>query len=1820
MTSLVINKRYKVLRKIGEGGMGYVLLAEDILVPGRQCALKTLKQQQLNERHIQSFRTEFELIARLKHPNLINIYDFGHDQKKNMYYLAMEYLKGLTLKDYLLEMTVLSPARALDILVELSRAMDFIHSRGILHHDLKPANIMLLPLNAPQTFSIRIMDFGLAMLKSRVSNQIVGTLPYCAPEMLDFRADFRSDIFSMGACLYELLTGETVLNMRNTTALVTHLQNRELYQARLDQALMKVERPAEQQLLRSMLAHDPDQRYPSFCAVIQAVNELFNTEYPLELLSNYQAYVLGTKYIDRNQLLVKLEKSVRQPVMSRKLNLIAGRKGSGKTRLMSEFGKRCHLDGVACLQGYSTEQGSRTFGPFLDILNEILLQSSIELINQVGPELKKILPFSPVLRTIEQAETRPPRLERSALLQAITTTILHYAQSSVAPVVLLLDDLQYADEASLELLNHLFFTIRQSSHFPNVFVFSTLQLTESQQNLPIIDQMRARERLELTVLTPFSVNEVQEYIGNVFGEAQLGPRLSQAIDRIHEITGGIPLHLQQTVLWLLTRGYILRTTTGWDLVKDCVIKNYSEIERPLAEKLDEIGLTLPEKEALELLALLKNAVTLSEFQMYLSDQTDIDASQLFALLERHEILTNFERENQLYWHFNQPEHAFSLEKAMPAHRKKQNHALIASTLIQREHSGLIVSPETIVYHLLRGQLDELSVVYLEKAAQHFRATYANEKAIYYYTLLGEYLHEPARKIEILLEKAELLQQTGQWPLARETLNLAFESAERINNTQLRAEVCAALGDLLRMMGEYQPSLDLLLRARNLFGQADSESGVRLTLGKIGLIYYHLGDYNLAMDHYEQWLSAAQAAGDLKSVAQAHGNMGLIYWHLADYQKAEQCYQAQLEIAHNFNDDIDILIATGNMGSLFLERKEFDRARDCFQQCALLAEKSGDKRYISHIVANMGILAYQTGNYQKAMQYYQRQLAIAEELNDKNAMNQAVGNIGVIHLETGNYTQALECFEHKLRIVEEQGDKKRISIVFSSLGDLFTRKKQFDLAETYYDQAIELGEKLSIKFYLCSYYYQMAELMFVQEQYQRCLPLLEQAEKMASLVNNADILFRTRLLRIKIELMENPVSKAVRKKSLNQLNKLLEQYKSDETQAETMFVLSDLSGDLEQAQHALALYEKLYQQAPRIEYKQKIITLQETIARLSLSIGATPQAGPSPDIVQVQNRTDFDSRLFSADQLLAPPLSETRQQLRQHIDTLYRRLARDSNITSIIHTIAAFFKDLSQARFCTVVLLNDKAELDKTVALGQGGGFINQETDFIVRAFDELKQTCQPYFFINHDYIRLMQRYETSCTGNGMIGLIPILGWGETVLRGAVFFEGDYHQPFFNEIQPHYLQEIVREISNIVNTVLQFDQKKQEGVDSARLTEIGKMISSTLELDQLLNLIVEAAIKLTNSERGFIMLKETQAKLSFRIARNYRQQILEESDFEISRSIAGEVARSGHPVLKADIAGTEHFIPTDSILKLQLKSILCVPLTVGDRILGVLYADNSITKSNFTEYDLNLLTMLSSQAAIAIENALLYEHVQKTHQALMTLDQMKTKFINLASHELRTPMTVILGYLGFLARAQKPPINQSEIIQILRDKVAKLNSIVDNILSLSQLNTPEYPLDLQTNSLNMLVREIVRDVQPFTEKRNQRVICNLPAQDITVAIDLPLIWQALTNIILNAIRFTENGGTITIEAQPGETFVEIKVSDTGIGIPEEEFEHIFESFYEVGDVCYHRSGDVEFKAGGLGVGLTIAKHAVELHGGRIWVRSEVGKGSTFSFTIPAGATV
>jgi signal transduction histidine kinase len=400
----------------------------------------------------------------------------------------------------------------------------------------------------------------------------------------------------------------------------------------------------------------------------------------------------------------------------------------------------------------------------------------------------------------------------------------------------------------------------------------------------------------------------------------------------------------------------------------------------------------------------------------------------------------------------------------------------------------------------------------------------------------------------------------------------------------------------------------------------------------------------------------------------------------------------------------------------------------------------------------------------------------------------------------------------------------------------------------------------------------------------------------------------------------------------------------------------------------------------------------------------------------------------------------------------------------------------------------------------------------------------------------------------------------------------------------------------------------------RIVKVSQMLNSTLTLEPLLQIIVQAGTELTDTEACSIMLIDKKTgELRFSESTG-GIEALRAVTVPLDNSIAGSVIRQSRPLLIRDAKNDPRWHPgVDETVDFETQSILGVPLKVRDKVIGVLEVINKIAEEGFTADDIQITTTLAAHAAIAIENARLLDELQQAYRDLSEVDQIKNDFVSIASHELRTPLAVILGYATFLR--DNVSGQASEQLEIVLSSAMKLRSLIDDMVNLRHIQADNIRLSRSIFSLKQLIVDVTKEFSEIISSKQLTLTTRFIPNDTPLNIDADRqkLYLVLANLVNNAIKFTSERGRIHINVELKGHKYWINVIDTGIGIPNTEYERIFEQFYQV-------EPPLTRKYQGMGLGLSIAKGMVEVHKGQIWVESVVGKGSNFVVVLPSAPDV
>ncbi|HPC16887.1 MAG TPA: ATP-binding protein [Candidatus Hydrogenedentes bacterium] len=416
------------------------------------------------------------------------------------------------------------------------------------------------------------------------------------------------------------------------------------------------------------------------------------------------------------------------------------------------------------------------------------------------------------------------------------------------------------------------------------------------------------------------------------------------------------------------------------------------------------------------------------------------------------------------------------------------------------------------------------------------------------------------------------------------------------------------------------------------------------------------------------------------------------------------------------------------------------------------------------------------------------------------------------------------------------------------------------------------------------------------------------------------------------------------------------------------------------------------------------------------------------------------------------------------------------------------------------------------------------------------------------------------------------------------------------------------------------QARERSERISAINQIANVINSSLEAGRLHESLIVELKKIVNFEYAAVSLLNEKGE-SFEKRLLWPEQRELEAAPATAPSVAAWVVRHRKSLFQDDM--NEQTSEFTSEFPPDTRSCLCVPLYATGRIIGTLDLASNHAFA-FSKHDMDVLEEMGPHIAIALRNARLLDNLQQSldevtrareklhevNEELKTLDEMKTNLLSNVSHELRTPLVAVMGYTDMLYNGKVGAINdtQREYLGIILRNVEKLVTLIENLLDFSRLHRGTEKLVFDMFDLVECARASIQNVQPVADSRSIRVELVAPHEKVMVEGDKGKMGQVFNNLLSNAVKFNHQGGCVTVEIHVREDSVEAIVSDTGIGIPPEALDKVFTRFYQY-------DGSSTRKYGGTGIGLSIAQDIVRLHGSRITVTSELGKGSVFRFALP-----
>ncbi|MCP4135494.1 MAG: AAA family ATPase [bacterium] len=1720
---------YTILEKLAETNKSVVYRAKKgkNKTNKNTVIIKFLKSDEASPPEVARFKQEYEIIKKLNQDGVLKTYDIVEDNGRIA--LIQENFNALSLKDILNE----NKDAELDIVwflrtaITLSEIIGSLHKNNIIHKDIKPHNILF---NTEKNI-IKITGFGIASELTHKNHEIYsqevlrGTLPYMSPEQtgrMNRGIDYRTDLYSLGVTFYEMLTGKVPFESNDPLEVIhSHIAQKAIPPVERNSAIPIIVSDIVMKLLKKTV----EERYQNSCGLVSDLqqclsfaekNKKFESFKPGEkdipLGLNIPSTLFGRK--KEIQLLLSTFEQVCSTKPGEKgvgLMLVAGAPGIGKSALINEIHKP-----IVMKRGYFISGKYEQFGrdlpykgiieAFRELVRQLLRESEKKIntwrkkiLDALGPNGKVIAEIIPEIELIVGKQPELTSLgaeETQNRFNLVFKNFIQVFSKKEHPLVLFLDDLQWADSASLNCMEN----ILTNPDVESLLLIGAYRDIEVPQSHPLSITIESIRKNGLIVnemlLSPLSITHVKSFIEEILRyHTDAAHPLAELI---HQKTNGNPFFVIQFIKALHNNKTFQLTPAGeweWDINKITRMQMTDNVVELMVDKIGKLDTN--SREILKLCACVGNKFELETLSIILDKPIGAILFELTNIV--YEEMICLDENVYRFYHDRIQEAAYSL---IPDKEKIKIHYQIGSILLRKTSEKKL--PDKILY--IVNQLNY--------------------------------------GIDLISSDGERLE------LAR--LNLMA-------------------GNKAKRSTAYTRALDLYITAINLLGKDCWKN-----------------EYNLALTLYTEAAESAYLNADYDEMERlSQPILQNSTSHLDESKLYEIKIQADIsrdrvveavEVARLFlkklgtrfpekPGKLDTLLSFSG-SKLILAGKKIEELIDLPPMTDPIALAS------INIIAHAGSVCC-LGVPDVLPLYMIKQLTLSVKYGNTSMSAFGYAAYGFIlcgiigDIDGGNrFADLAENLLERLNAREVMAKTLLITYSLIRHWKIHTRETFRPLKEAY-QIGLETGDLFYssyLAFMYCSCLYAAnLELSFTESEmlkYDESLKRIKQSyPRTWNRVNRQHVL----------NLMDqsaNPL--LLTGESFNEIKELPLLSKKNHKTAYFIFHF-----------HKIELYYLFYQYSKAAEHA---IAGEKYLESVTSYILQPPfYLYSSLTFLAVCCGTNAGDKTIKK-KLLFKKVARNQKQMKKwaqhgpmnHLHRYYLVEAELAHATGRhADAIPLYEKAIKEARI-------NKYIQDEAVANELAGKF-------------HLKKG---YKDIGDMYIHRAYQLYTQ--------------WGaQAKLRHMEKVYSGLFSPLFKK----------RDI-NVTGTMSTGSGtgNTSGALDLSTVIKASQAISGEIVLSKLLKRLMRLTLENAGAEKGFMVL-EKDGRLLVEAegeAGNEDARVLQSIPFEhhtgISSSIVNYTARTRQTLILNDASHEGDFTGDTFIIKNKPKSILALPITNRGSLTGILYLENDLITGAFTPERLEILKIISSQVAISIDNARLYESLAQKNTELTRLDKMKDEFLANTSHELKTPLNGIIGIAHSLLDRHGIRINDEKKanLSLILSSGKRLAGLVNDILDFSRLQNSAIELQLKKIEMSPLCELVLDLSRPLAEGKNLKLLNRIEPDLPFVEGDENRIQQILFNLVGNAIKFTDSGeisiSAMVLYASGGPGFLEIRVSDSGIGIPADKQDDIFKSFEQI-------DGSISREYGGTGIGLSIVKQLVEIHGGLIRVESRPGEGATFSFTLP-----
>ena len=1030
---------YRLLSKIDSGGMGEVYKAEDSRL-GRTVAIKLLlsstNQEPMARRR---FLQEAQAASALNHPNIVTIHAI--EEADGVDFIVMEFVEGQNLKNQIERDGAVPLTRLLDIGIQAADALEAAHHANLIHRDIKSANILITPRG-----HAKVLDFGLAKVIRTVAQQVdtdaptltnltgegvvMGTAAYMSPEQTRGQAlDGRSDIFSLGCVLYEAATRTLPFNGPSMLAVMHAIAiNDPLPPSRL-----RPELPREFDLIiERAMAKDRENRYPTAGELAQALRSLRAT-FTGEWMGRPIVYdrdlvdAAVAPFVGRRPELNRLEGLLQQTLDgSGRVVLISGEPGIGKTSLADEFLRRARalVPGLSVARGRCVEQygTGEAYLPFLDAIGALLSGPSRERLASImlnsAPTWCSQLPvaFSST-GAMERIQQETIGATKERMMREMGDALDKFA--SISPVVLLLEDLHWADPSSIDLLRHL----SQRISNQQLLIAGTFRPEDIERsNHPLKSykaEMQSHKLCEELALDSLSPEHIQDYLNATFGPNTFP---SEFASHIHDKTEGHPLFATNLLQYLHERGDIAKTNEHWSLSRPI---SQMELELPesvrsmIARKVDLLA--DEERRALQY-ASVEGQEFLSTIVAASLGVDEVDLEEMLAQVEKtHRLVVTLGEEElpdgslATRYRFAHALYQNFLYGGLVAKRRIMLHRQAGEQLIRRYGNRASHIATQLALHFDRGREFNKAVEFLGLAGDNANALYGTDEAAQHYTRalrLAEKLPDEVRSETL----ATLYGKRGAANMALSRFDQSVQDylsmlkqKEVMESPAKKAAALNALATTLFFAHRLDEMKTYAHQALEAAKDAGSESLRLDTMCLMALKHCAYGELATARPILDEVIKSAPAIGHTPALLSGLVWRGCIYFFQTDYERAIECELEAKQLASSLRDGFLFLtsmfflgLSQGNLGRM-------SEGISTLEEAIQMASRNGDRFWYPRMPNCIGWMHRELQDFAGALKHDEEGLRVARQYHVLEAEANSLINLGIDHTNEGKSEETVSAF-------------------------------------------------------------------------------------------------------------------------------------------------------------------------------------------------------------------------------------------------------------------------------------------------------------------------------------------------------------------------------------------------------------------------------------------------------------------------------------------------------------------------------------------------------------------------------------------------------------------------------------------------------------------------------------------------------------------------------------------------------------------------------------------------------------------------------------------